>query len=54
MVPQLFCEDMLFDWAKEWKDREEEVRKRREAAELRRKNKLAMAYQVVIQLWCEV
>jgi hypothetical protein len=54
MVPRSFREDMPSDWAKEWKDREEEVRKRREAAELRRKNELAMAHQVVIQLWREV
>jgi hypothetical protein len=42
------------DWAKEWKGREEEARKRREAAELRKKNERAMAHQVVIQLWREV
>jgi hypothetical protein len=45
---------MPHDWAQEWKDRENEVRKRREAAELRRRNELTIAHQVVIQLWREV
>jgi hypothetical protein len=53
-VPRLFREDMSDVWAKEWNDREQEVRERREAAELRRKNEQAMARQVVIRVWREV
>ena len=41
-------------WAHEWNDWEQEVRARREAAELKRKNKQAMAWQVVIRVWCQV
>ena len=54
IAQRLFRDDMPDDWAKEWKEREEEARKRREAAELRKKNERAMAHQVVIQLWREV
>ena len=53
-APRLFREDMSDLWAKEWNDREQEVRARREAAELKRKNEQAMARQVVIRVWRQV
>jgi len=53
-VPHLFREDMNPVWEKEWNDREQAVRERREAAELKRKNEQAMARQVVIQVWRQV
>jgi hypothetical protein len=54
IAPRSFREHMPRDWAREWKDRENAARERREAAELRKKNELAIAHQVIIQLWREV
>ena len=42
---------MPHEWAMEWNTREKEASEKREAAELRKKNELAIARQVVIQLW---
>jgi hypothetical protein len=53
-TPRLFRDEMPEKWVKEWNDRDREVRQRREAAELRRKNELAMARQVVVHLWRQV
>jgi hypothetical protein len=39
------------EWAKEWNERQRKVEEKREIEELRRKNELAIARQVVIQLW---
>ena len=47
----LFREDMLDSWAKEWNDQEQEVKERREAAELKQKNDQAIERQVVIWVW---
>jgi hypothetical protein len=50
-APHSFREDMPHEWAIEWNAREKEASEKREAAELRKKNELAIARQVVIQLW---
>ena len=42
------------EWATEWKAREKEAEERRTAAELRKRNELAIARQVIVQLWREV
>jgi hypothetical protein len=39
------------EWAKEWNERQRKVKEKQEMEELRRKNELAIACQVVIQLW---
>ena len=54
VTPRRFCTDMPSEWAKEWNEREQEVIKRQEAAELKKKNELAIARKVVIQLWRQV
>jgi hypothetical protein len=46
-----FREEMPDEWAKEWNERQRKVKEKREMEELRRKNELAIARQVVIQLW---
>lgn len=51
MAPHLFRDNMSDEWAREWNEREREVTERREAAEMKKKNELAIARQVVIQLW---
>lgn len=51
---RFFREDMDPVWEKEWNEREDAVRKRREATELKRKNEQAIARQVVIQVWRQV
>ena len=52
--PRSFREDMPKEWGKEWNVRAKEVDERRAAAELRRRNEVAMARQVIIQLWRQV
>jgi hypothetical protein len=54
IAPRSFREDMSREWAAEWKAREKGAEERRAAAELRKRNELAIARQVVIQLWREV
>jgi hypothetical protein len=49
-----FREDMSDEWASEWNERQRKARESREAAEMRKKNELAIARQVVIQLWRQV
>lgn len=53
-TPRSFREDMPKEWANEWNAREKEVEERRAVAELKKHNELAIARQVVIQLWREV
>jgi hypothetical protein len=45
---------MSDEWASEWNERQRKARESREAAEMRKKNELAIARQVVIQLWHQV
>lgn len=49
--PHLFRDNMSDEWAREWNEREREATERRVAAEMKKKNELAIARQVVIQLW---
>jgi hypothetical protein len=49
-----FREEMPDGWAKEWNERQRKAREKREMEELRRQNELAIARQVVIQLWRSV
>ena len=51
---RFFRDEMSDEWAREWNEREREVTERREAAEMKKKNELAIARQVVIQLWRQV
>jgi hypothetical protein len=46
-----FREEMPDEWAKEWNERQRKAKERREMEDLRRQNELAIARQVVIQLW---
>ncbi|KIM75029.1 hypothetical protein PILCRDRAFT_92336 [Piloderma croceum F 1598] len=41
-----FRDSMPDEWSNEWKEKEREVEERREAAELRRKNELAITWQI--------
>ena len=43
-----FCEEMSDEWAKEWNERQRKVKEKQEMEELRRKNELAIARQVII------
>ena len=46
-----FREDMPDEWAKEWNEKQRKAKEKREMEELRKQNELAIARQVVIQLW---
>ena len=46
-----FREEMPDEWAKEWNERQRKAKEKREMEALRRQNELAIARQVVIQLW---
>jgi len=54
VTARFFREDMPDEWASEWNERQRKARESREAAEMRKKNELAIARQIVIQLWRQV
>lgn len=52
--PRSFREDMPKEWGKEWNAKAKEVDERQTAAELPRHNEVAIARQLIIQLWRQV
>jgi hypothetical protein len=54
VTPRRFRTNMSDEWVKEWNEKEREATERREAAEMKKKNELAIARQVVIRLWRQV